>query len=533
LWLALVCAMSLDLDQLPEDPAILRAALCDLAASLERQTAELEAARRGLEGRDAEIERLRFLIHQLQRHRFGRRSEQLDPDQLQLALEELEAAVAEAEAAQAAHRSTDNEDRQRTARPRRNRGSLPANLPRFEVLVDIVDKTCPCCGGAMHVIAEDVAEMLDIVPAQLRVKVIRRPRYGCRGCSDAVVQAPAAPRPIEGGLPTEAMLAHVLVAKYADFLPLYRQARIFARQGIALDRSTLADWVGHAGHWLAPLHERLLASVLAAPRVFADDTPLPVLDPGRGRTKIGRLWAYATDDRPWAGPAPPAVAFVYAEDRKGARPAAHLAGFSGPLQVDGYSGFKNLPAGIELAFCWAHCRRRFYEAHQATASPIAAEALDRIATLYQVETRIRGRPADERRDARQEHSRPIVEALAIWLALQLERVSKKSGLAEAIRYAQRHWIGLLRYLDDGRLEIDTNTVERSIRPIALGRKNSLFAGSDGGARHWAIVASLIQTARLNDVEPCAYLTSILTELVARPPDDRLDALLPWNWAAAR
>lgn len=215
------------------------------------------------------------------------------------------------------------------------------------------------------------------------------------------------------------------------------------------------------------------------------------------------------------------------------RPAAHLAGFSGTLQVDGYSGFKTLPGGIELAFCWAHCRRKFYEAYQATGSPIAAEALSRIAALYQVETRIRGWPVDERRASRQEDSRPAIEALAIWLAQQLERVSQKSGLAEAIRYAQRHWTGLLRYLDDGRLEIDTNTVERSIRPIALGRKNSLFAGSDGGARHWAIIASLIQTARLNDVEPVAYLTGVLTKLAPRPADEQLDNLLPWNWAADR
>lgn len=232
--------MSLDLDRLPDDPALLRTVLRDLAASFERQQAELEAARAGIEGRDGEIERLRLLIRQLQRHRFGRRSEQLGADQLQLALEELEATVAEAEANQAAARPTSQDRPKKVARPSRNRGSLPTHLPRFEVFVDVDDKGCPCCGGAMHVIAEDVSEMLDVVPAQLRVKVIRRPRYGCRACSDAVVQAPAPPRPIPGGLPTEAMLAHVLVAKYADFLPLYRQARIFARQGIELDRSTLA-----------------------------------------------------------------------------------------------------------------------------------------------------------------------------------------------------------------------------------------------------------------------------------------------------
>ena len=229
--------------------------------------------------------------------------------------------------------------------------------------------------------------MLDIVPAQLRVKVIRRPRYGCRACEEAVVQAPAPERPITGGMATEALLAHVLVAKYADFLPLYRQAGIFARQGIELDRSTLCDWVGRACWWLEPLWRLLRRHVMASTRIFADDTPLPVLDPGRGRTKTGRLWGYAIDDRPWGGSTPPAVVYLYAEDRKGEHPAAHLAGFRGVLQVDGYAGFKSLledrPAGeIRLAFCWAHCRRRFYEIHQATGSPLAEEALRRIGELY-------------------------------------------------------------------------------------------------------------------------------------------------------
>jgi transposase len=445
--------MSLAPDDLPRDPEWLLQQLRHMhevvtakhfrisALEIERDTvlAERDAAQ-------AEIEKLRLLIRQLQRGRFGRRSEKLDPDQLQLGLEDLEQAAAAAEAAQEA--ATRSSDAPRPARTRRrNLGALPAHLPRVEVLVDVEDKSCPCCGGSLHVIGEDTSEMLDLVPAQLRVKVIRRPRYACRACEEAVVQAPAPERPITGGMATEALLAHVLVAKYADFLPLYRQAQIFARQGIELDRSTLCDWVGRACWWLEPLWRLLHRHVMSSTRIiFADDTRLPVLDPGRGRTKTGCLWGYAVDDRPWNGSTPPAVVYLYAEDRKGEHPAAHLAEFQGVLQVDGYSGFKSLladrpPDQIKLAFCWAHCRRRFYELHQATGSPLAEEALRRIGELYRIEAEIRGRPAEERRAVRQERSKPVVEALHAWLTAQLGRVSGRSNLAEAIRYALRHWPG--------------------------------------------------------------------------------------------
>src|SRR5829696_9429359 len=324
--------MSLALDDLPRDPEGLLEQLQRVhevvaakhsrisALEIERDTvlAERDAAQ-------AETEKLRLLIRQLQRGRFGRRSERLDPDQLQLGLEDLEQTAAAAEAAQEATSKSSNAPR--APRPRRrNLGALPAHLPRLEVLVDLEDKSCPCCGGSLHVIGEDTSEMLDIVPAQLRVKVTRRPRYGCRACEEAVVQAPAPERPITGGMATEALLAHVLVAKYADFLPLYRQAQIFARQGIELDRSTLCDWVGRACWWLEPLWQLLRRHVMSSTRIFADDTLLPVLDPGRGRTKTGRLWGYAIDDRPWGGSTPPAVVYLYAEDRKGEHPATHLAG---------------------------------------------------------------------------------------------------------------------------------------------------------------------------------------------------------------
>src|SRR3954447_9336671 len=327
--------MSLVLDDLPRDPDWLLQQLqqvAEVAATERSRNIALEIERDTVmaerDAAQAEIEKLRLLIRQLQRGRFGRRSERLDPDQLHLGLEDLEQTVVAAEAAQEA--ATKSSDPPRPPRSRRrNLGALPAHLPRVEVLVDLEDKTCPCCGGSLHAIGEDTSEMLDIVPAQLRVKVIRRPRYGCRACEEAVVQAPASERPITGGMATEALLAHVLVAKFADFLPLYRQSQIFARQGIELDRSTLCDWVGRACWWLEPLWRLLRRHVMSSNRVFADDTTLPVLDPGRGRTKTGRLWGYAIDDRPWNGSTPPAVVYLYAADRKGEHPAAHLAEFRG------------------------------------------------------------------------------------------------------------------------------------------------------------------------------------------------------------
>ena len=508
---------------LPDDPAALRQML--LAAL-------------------AEIERQRLIIAALQRNRFGRRSEQLDDATVQQGVEDLEQSVAEQTAAVEAAMSPGSlpqaAPRLARAEPaRRNRGALPAELPRVEQVIDAQTKTCLCCGGALHLIGEDKAEMLDYVPAQLRVRVIRRPRYGCRSCEAAVVQAPAPERPIDGGMATEALLAHVLVNKYSDHLPLYRQAQIFARQGVTLDRSTLCNWVGRACWWLAPLHELLLSTVLASPKVFADDTTLPVLDPGRGRTKTGRLWCYAVDNRPWCGPGHPVAAYVYSEDRKSEHPQTHLRGFHGLLQVDGYAGFGSLvraEAGDapQLAFCWAHVRRKFYDIHVATQSPLAEEALRRIAQLYAIEAESRGTPADNRRLVRQQHSRPLVEAMHTWLTGQLARLSGRATLAQAMRYALNHWNGLVLYLDDGRLEMDTNTVERAMRPVALGRKNALFAGSDSGGRHWAIVASLIQTAKLNEVDPMAWLTDALERIVAgRTKRSELDSLLPWNWKTGK
>ncbi len=367
--------MSLVLSDLPRDPDRLlqhlqqmtevvtrqNASLVSLQAEYDTVLTERDTLRAEHDAAQAEIEKLRLLIRQLQRGQSGRRSEKLDPDQLRLGLEDLEQTAAAAEAAQ--EEAARNSTTPRAPRVRRrNLGALPAHLPRLEVVVDLKDKSCPCCGGTLHTIGEDREEMLDIVPAQLRVKVLRRPRYGCRACEEAVVQAPAPERPITGGMAREALLAYVLVAKYVDFLPLYRQSQIFARQGIALDRSTLCDWVGRACWWLEPLWHLLRRHVMSSTRIVADETRLPVLDPGRGRTKTGCLWGYAIDDRPWNGSTPPAVVDLYAADRKGEHPAAHLAEFQGILRVDGYAGFKSLlenrpPGEIRLAFCWAHTIR--------------------------------------------------------------------------------------------------------------------------------------------------------------------------------
>ena len=514
--------------ELPDDPALLRAMLVEARGEIvarDTRIADLEGV--GAEAK-AEIERLNAIIAAFQRHRFGARSEQLDPDQLALAFEELDAAVGHVRASLDATTKLSAAPRARNA----NRGRLPAHLDRIEQIVDVESKTCACCGGALHVIGEDVAERLDVVPATFRVLVTRRPRYGCRSCEAAPVQAPALPRIVEGGMPTEALIAHVLVAKYADHLPLYRQAQIYARQGVTLDRSTLSDWVGRAAWWLTPLRDHLLATLKRGAKLFADETTAPVLDPGRGRTKTGQLWAYARDDRPWAGADPPAVAYVYAPDRKAERPSAHLAGFTGVLQVDGYAGYAALGRSgqVQLAFCWSHVRRAFYEI--AASRPIAAEALVRIAQFYAIEQEIRGRTPDERRAVRQERSAPAVASLKRFLEASLARASGKGKLAEAIRYALNRWDGLCRFLDDGRIEIDSNTVERSIRPLALNRKNALFAGSDQGGDHWAVIASLIETCKLNAVDPQAWLADTLSRLAAGHPATALDQLMPWKHADA-
>jgi transposase len=407
--------MALSIDELPNDVESLKALL--LAAHAASQAAEAKSASltAEVERLTARAERLDHIVSVLRRAQFGRRSERISEDQIELALEDVETQHGTEDAS--AEKSRDSIRCEATKARRANRGHLPAHLPRAEIVIEPEAKACPCCGGALHVIGEDVSERLDKVPARLRVIVTRRPKYACRSCTDGVVQAPAPHRLIEGGLPTETLIADVLVSKYADHLPLYRQAQILAREGVRIDRSTLAHWVGFAAFELAPLHDRLVSLLKASTKLFADETRCPVLDPGRGRTKTGYLWAIARD-----------------------------------------------------------------------------------------------------------------EAMRAWTDKQLERVPGRSPIAEAMRYGTSHWQGLCRFLDDGRVEIHTNVVERAIRPIALNRKNALFAGSDEGGANWAIIASLIETAKLNGVNPHAWLADTLTKLVNRWPASRIDELMPWAYA---
>jgi transposase len=529
--------MTMAFEGLPDDLDGLRAAVLAIRAELAAERAELAAERAERQHLENQNERLCHFIRQLQRMQFGRRSEKLDPDQLALALEDLEQAVAEsdAEAAKADPQVRLSHGRKR----RRSRGALPAHLPRIEVVIEPRTTVCPCCQGTMHVIGEDRSERLDVIPMRYQVIVTRRPKYGCRTCAGAVVQAPAPPRLIEGGLPTERLVAHVLVTKYADHAPLYRQAQMLARQGIAIDRSTLASWVGYAAAELKPLWRLLRDQLLASAKLFVDETTAPVLDPGRGRTKTGYFWTIARDDRPWGGSDPPAVVYAYAPGRGSEHAQALLKDFRGILQTDGYVAYKKLAESpgvgedVILAHCWAHCRRQFFDVAKPGPAPIAQEALQRIAKLYEIEAEIRGLRAADRRAARQWRTKPLLEAMKLWLEQRAAELPRKSSLAEAVGYALNQWHGLVRFLDDGRIEIDSNTVERSIRPIALNRKNALFAGHDLGAENWAVLASLIETCKLHGVNPEAWLADVLSKLVDNWPNRRLAELTPWAWQAAQ
>jgi transposase len=531
------------------NPDQLKARLIEMGALVERQRAALNALeaerdhfKGAFEEADAERQRLELVVRQLVRAQFGRRSERLDPEQFQLTLENVEQEIAALKAT--GQDDEDGEENRRPRRPpaRRNLGHLPAHLERYEVVIEPEDRSCPCCGGAMHQIDVEETERLDAVPLHLRVRVTRRPIYGCRSCGEAVVQAPAPDSVVPGGLPTEALLAHLAVSKYCDGLPLYRQVQILERDGIRLDRATLSDWMGRTAWWLKPLWELLLTSVLSSPKLFCDDTRLPVLAPGKGRTRIGYLWGVARDDSPWQGDLPPAVAYVYTEDRVWDRAREVLADYAGVLQVDGWGGFKRLAGkqdaapddagGVTLAFCWSHSRRQFFELHQSSQSPIAGEVLRRIAELYRIEDEIRGQPPDARLAVRHDRSRPRVEALKVYLEEQLARVSGKMPVAKAIRYMLRHWTGLCVFLSDGRVELDTNTIERLHRIVATTRKNALFAGADSGARSWAIFTSLIQSARMSGLNPFEYLKDVLERIVSGDVKaHQLDRLLPWNWKA--
>jgi transposase len=507
-----------------------RLSVAELKALLQEKHAQLVVKDAQILDFTVQIEALKLQILKLRGMQFGSRSEKRakEIEQLEFWVEALETAAAE--------RSFELDQQPgavpalRSPKPRRE---FPAHLPRETLTIAPRESSCPDCTGELKYLGEDVTEFLEIEP--VRFKVIRqvRTKLACAHC-DKIVQAPAPARPIERGMAGPGLLAHVLCGKYGDHIPLYRQAEIYAREGVELDRSQMAEWAGLCTVLLTSVTAALKAYVLAADVVHADDTPLPVLAPGRGKTKIGRMWTYVVDGRPAGGEGAPAVWHAYSADRRGEHPQEHLKGFTGILQADGYAGFSKIYDGGQVleAACWAHARRKFVDLHELHKLPVAKEALDQIGDLYAIEKEIRGRSPDERRAARQEYSRPVLDKLKIWFEDTLRTLSQKSATAKAIRYSLTRWEALCRYCDDGRIEIDNNAAERSLRAIALGRKNFMFAGSDVGGERAAALYSLVGTAKLNGIDPEAYLRELLTR-ISDHPINRIEELLPWNLCAAK
>ena len=499
---------------------------------IRRLQAELDAQRQTvteqadeLDSRRERIEHLKLMVEKFRHMLFGKKSEKLvlKLEQMELELEEDETTQAEAEAL--AERVSPRKE----AKPRFERKPLPEHLKREEIMHTPERNCCPDCGGGLRHFGDDVSEQLEYVPESFKVIRHVRPKFTCTGC-DRVVEAPAPSRPIERGLAGPSLLAHVIVSKYADHLPLFRQSEIYARQGVEISRSTMAGWVGAASDLLGPLVDAIGKYVFAGRKLHADDTPLPVLAPGNGKTKTGRLWTYVRDDRSAGEQTAPAVWFAYSEDRRGEHPRQHLKNFTGALQADAYAGFHHLYGNhIYEAACWAHARRKFHDIHLAHASPTTTEALARIGALYVIEDEIRGKPVDVRLSVRQARARPLLDELRKWMEKALRPLSSKSETAAAIRYALSRWRALTRYTEDGLLEIDNSAAERALRAVALGRKNFLFAGSDCGGQRAAAMYTLIGSAKLNGLDPELYLRTVLAQ-IADHPIRHIQDLLPWNLA---
>jgi transposase len=512
-------AMALDPAELPDDIATLKVMLI--------------AAEKRADIREQEIKNLKLTIAKLQRDKFCASSERGAKllGQLELQLAELEESVAQDRTADEIETPPNTECKECRKPARR---PLPAHLPR-ERVVHACPSSCPCCGGKLRKLGEDVTETLEYVSATWKVIQHVREKFTCRTC-EAITQPPAPSHPIARGRAGPNLLAQILFAKYRAHLPLNRQSNIYANEGINLDVSTLADWVGASAATLMPLVEEIEKHVFAGTRIHADDTTVPVL--AKGKTRTGRLWTYVRDDKPFAGPAPPAAVFYYSPDRTARHPETHLAGWSGLMQADAYSGYNGLyaagrkPEPIIEAACWAHGRRKFYDLAELQQSPIAIEAVRRIDGLFHIEREINGLTADQRLAVRQERSKPIVDDLEIWLHRQRRKLSSKTRLAKAIDYSLKRWPAFTRFLAAGRICLSNNAAERAIRGIAIGRKNWIFASSDTGGARAAAIYTLIETCKLNEVDARAWLADILARLPDHPAK-RIDELLPWNWQATR
>jgi transposase len=529
----------------------LRRQLSAKDALLAARAAELAAAKTGLIAKTLEAEKLKAQLAKLRREKFGASSERIERkiEQFELALEEVEAATAETAAPTTATSAAEASDDPpapagSSAANKKKRRQLPPELLRRDIVHAPADVCKACGGGELRQVGESMTEVLEYIPGRFEVARQVRPAVSCRKC-ETMMQAPMPDLPIPRGMAGASLLAHIATSKFCDHLPLYRQAEIYARSGVDLDRGQLAEWLGHVAWLLKPLGELIARHVMAGRVIHADDTPVPVLAPGAGRTKTGRQWVYLRDERPHGGPAPPAVLYRYTPDRKGEHCRAQLAGFTGWLHADGYAGFGRLyevagasssplpvagPPRVAEVACWAHVRRGFFDEAKGSGSPIAREALEKIGLLFDIERPIVGAPPEQRRHIRQRLAKPRLDELATWLDAQLQRIPGKSDLAGAIRYARSRWPALTAYADHGQLEISNNAAENAIRPVALGRKNWLFAGSDSGGERAALFYTLIRTATLNGVEPEAYLREVIDRSGAHPVN-RLHELLPWNIAA--